>query len=186
MGQAEGSTKGKGESQHRTDGHGDEKIAVCFVCLGNICRSPTALGVMRALVKRAGVADRYVLDSAGTAGYHAGELSDRRSREAALRRGMPIEHRARQVTTADFWGFDFLLAMDGENLAGLERVAARLDGPARAKVQLFRSFDPTAPKGAEVPDPYYGGEEGFETVLDMCERACAGLIEATIGTRRAH
>ncbi|MBL8743414.1 MAG: low molecular weight phosphotyrosine protein phosphatase [Myxococcales bacterium] len=150
------------------------RVSVCFVCLGNICRSPTAEGVMRSLVVAAGLAERIAIDSSGTAAYHAGELPDARSRRAAEARGMRLEHRARQVTASDFERFDYLLAMDQDNLEILRERAPRA---ARAKLALLRSFDATAEPGACVPDPYYGGPSGFDDVLDMCERACAGLLE---------
>ncbi len=150
-------------------------IRVLFVCTGNICRSPTAEGVMRAIVEEAGLSSRFELDSAGTDGWHAGELPDERSRTAAARRGIVLTHRARQVRDADFASFDHILAMDREHLVKLEQRASKL---GTAKLALFRAYDPSAPPGAEVPDPYYGGEAGFEAVLDMCERACRGLVSA--------
>jgi protein-tyrosine phosphatase len=148
-------------------------VRICFVCLGNICRSPTAEGVMRALVAASGLADRVVLDSAGTGAWHAGELPDPRTRAAGARRGLVLDHRARQVTTADLERFDLLVAMDRANLAVLRRLTG---GSAAPQVRLLRSFDATAPADAEVPDPYSGGADGFEEVLDQCERACAGLL----------
>ncbi|MFN0252086.1 MAG: low molecular weight protein-tyrosine-phosphatase [Kofleriaceae bacterium] len=147
-------------------------MRICFVCLGNICRSPTAEGVMRVLVEKAGLAERVVLDSAGTGAYHVGEAPDPRTREAAKRRGYALEHRAWQFTANDFARFDLVLAMDAQNLRHLR-------GLARGRghdVRLFRSFDPSAGDGAEVPDPWYGGEDGFREVLDQCERACEGLV----------
>jgi protein-tyrosine phosphatase len=151
-------------------------VRICFVCLGNICRSPTAEGVMRALVEKAGLADRVSIDSAGTGAYHVGELPDPRTREAAKRRGYSLDHRAWQFTAKDFTRFDLVLAMDSQNLRHL-RVLAQ----GKHDVRLFRSFDPTAGDGAEVPDPWYGGEEGFREVLDQCERACEGLVEYVRG-----
>jgi protein-tyrosine phosphatase len=148
-------------------------VRVCFVCLGNICRSPTAEGVMRALVDEAGLGDRVMLDSAGTGAWHAGELPDPRARAAAARRGLELVHRARQVTAADLERFDLLVAMDGANLAVLQRLVR---GRATPRAVLLRSFDASAPAGADVPDPYAGGEAGFEEVLDQCERACRGLL----------
>lgn len=150
-------------------------VRICFVCLGNICRSPTAEGVMRALVERAGLAGRIEIDSAGTGAWHVGEPADQRAREAGARRGFQLDSIARQVTRADFQRFDYLVAMDEQNLRALERMAP--DKAARGKVRLLRSFDPAAPRGAPVPDPYYGGDDGFEEVLDICEAACRGLIE---------
>ncbi|HUH04792.1 MAG TPA: low molecular weight protein-tyrosine-phosphatase [Kofleriaceae bacterium] len=150
-------------------------VHVCFVCLGNICRSPTAEGVMQHLVEAAGLGDRIAIDSAGTGAWHAGEPADRRARQAATRRGLRLDSIARQVTIEDFTRFDYLLAMDPDNLRDLQELAP--DADARARVHLFRSFDPAAPAGAAVPDPYYGGPDGFDEVLDICEAACAGLLE---------
>jgi protein-tyrosine phosphatase len=153
--------------------------AILFVCLGNICRSPTAEGVFRHLAARAGL--EVVIDSAGTAAYHAGELPDPRSRRAAEARGIVLDHRARQVVVADFARFDWVLAMDRTNRDDLLARAAR---DQRSKVRLFRSFDPAAGEEAEVPDPYYGGPRGFEEVLDQCERASAGLLRFLEAARR--
>ena len=153
-------------------------MRICFVCLGNICRSPTAEAVMRMLAARAGRTD-LELDSAGTGAWHAGELPDPRTREAARSRGIELTHRARQFATADLDRFDLVLAMDVANLAHLRGVIGTRTTP---DLRLFRSFDPTAPVGAEVPDPYSGGRDGFEIVLDQCERACAGLLGASEGT----
>lgn len=149
-------------------------LRVCFVCLGNICRSPTAEGVLRSLLERSGLSDRVLVESAGTASYHVGALPDRRSRAAAAQRGLQLESRARQFTIEDWQRLDYVLAMDQANFDAL--VASTPSADARAKLHLFRSFDPAAPPGAEVPDPYYGGPEGFEHVLDLCEAAAEGLI----------
>jgi protein-tyrosine phosphatase len=148
-------------------------MRICFVCLGNICRSPTAHGVMVRLVQDAGLAGRVTIDSAGTGAYHVGELPDERSRAAARRRGVELTHRARQFVGADLEQFDLVIAMDGQNLRNLQRLAAGRTAPA---IALLRSFDATAEPGAEVPDPWAGGAAGFEEVLDQCERACAGLL----------
>jgi protein-tyrosine phosphatase len=150
-------------------------VRLCFVCLGNICRSPTAEGVMRALVERAGLASAIEIDSAGTGAWHVGEPADERARAAAARRGFELTSVARRVMRADFDRFDYLIAMDRENLIALERMAP--DEAARGKVRLLRSFDPAAPRGAAVPDPYYGGADGFDQVVDICEAACRGLLE---------
>ncbi len=128
---------------------------------------------MRAMVTRAGLAQLIEIDSAGTDAYHAGELPDARSRRAAEKRGVRLEHRARQVVSGDYETFHYLLAMDAQNLSTLRMRAPR---ESRATIALLRSFDPTARIDAEVPDPYYGGPGGFEDVLDMTERACAGLL----------
>lgn len=150
-------------------------MRICFVCMGNICRSPTAEGVMRALAHQAGLADRLVIDSAGTGSWHVGELPDPRSRAAAKKRGYDLVHRARRFTANDFERFDLVIAMDRDNYNNLQRLArGRTHVPP---IRLLRSFDATAEEGAEVPDPYAGDEDGFEEVLDICERACRGLLE---------
>ncbi|HEX7843479.1 MAG TPA: low molecular weight protein-tyrosine-phosphatase [Kofleriaceae bacterium] len=148
-------------------------MRICFVCLGNICRSPTAHGVMERLVEAAGLAAQIAIDSAGTGAYHVGELPDERSRAAARRRGLELTHRARQFTRADLDRFDLVVAMDRQNLQRLSQLAGRRAAPP---LVLLRSFDPTAEPGAEVPDPWGGGEDGFDEVLDQCERACRGLL----------
>jgi protein-tyrosine phosphatase len=145
--------------------------------MGNICRSPTAEGVMRSLVREAGLEDEIEIDSAGTGGWHAGDPPDTRATEAARRRGITLEGAARQVRPDDFERYDLLLAADRENLRHLRALAP--DDEARAKVRLLREFDPTS-AGApdlDVPDPYYGGPDGFENVLDLVEAACRGLLE---------
>jgi protein-tyrosine phosphatase len=145
-------------------------VKILFVCMGNICRSPTAEAVMRRLADDAGVA--LELDSAGTGGWHVGELPDERSRAAAAKRGYQLTHRARQFTAEDFARFDLIVVMDRENLAHVQRMARGASTP----VQLLRHYE-TDPDEAEVPDPYAGGSEGFDRVLDICERACRGLLE---------
>jgi protein-tyrosine phosphatase len=148
-------------------------MRICFVCLGNICRSPTAEAVMRALANQAGTSVE--LDSAGTGGWHVGELADPRAVAAAARRGYAIEHRARQFVADDFARFDLVLAMDQQNLTDLQALARRATPVPR--IALFRSYDPTVPNGADVPDPYTGGAAGFDHVLDICERTCRALLE---------
>ncbi|MEO6775115.1 MAG: low molecular weight protein-tyrosine-phosphatase [Kofleriaceae bacterium] len=158
-------------------------MRIVFVCLGNICRSPTAEGVMRHAIEAAGLGAHTVLDSAGTGAWHVGEPPDPRSRRAAGKRGYDLELlRARQFVVQDFAAFDLVVAMDRQNLADLERLAATCSGPL-PPIRLLRSFDPSAPPGAEVPDPYSGGATGFEEVLDICERACAGLVEHVQASR---
>lgn len=149
-------------------------VRLSFVCLGNICRSPTAEAVMRHLVREAGLEGKVLIDSAGLGDWHVGEPRDRRSAAVGARRGIPLAGAARQFTRGDFARFDYVLAMDRTNERELLRLAS--DDAARAKVRLLRSFDPAAPAGAEVPDPYYGGPEGFERVFDICEAACRGLL----------
>jgi protein-tyrosine phosphatase len=150
-------------------------LALSFVCMGNICRSPTAETVMRHLIHQAGLDGKITVDSAGTGDWHVGEERDRRTRGVAARRGMPISGPARQFSRGDFDRFDLVLALDEDNLRALERMAPN-DG-ARAKLRLLRSFEPGAAPDAEVPDPYYGGPEGFERVFDICLAACRGLLD---------
>jgi protein-tyrosine phosphatase len=149
--------------------------------MGNICRSPTAEGVMRSLVREAGLDDEIIIDSAGTGNWHAGDPPDRRATRAARARGIDVGGAARQITVDDFEDFDLLLAMDRDNLADIRAVAP--DEESAAKARLLREFDP-ASAGApdlDVPDPYYGGPNGFETVLDQVEAACRGLLDAIRG-----
>jgi protein-tyrosine phosphatase len=148
-------------------------MRILFVCLGNICRSPTAEAVLRALAAREAPELDLEVDSAGTAGYHIGEPPDPRTRQAAARRGYDLGAlRARIVEPADFERFDLILAMDRENLSMLRR---RAPSSARERLRLFLEF---APEGAveDVPDPYYGGPNGFEEVLDLVEEAARGLL----------
>ena len=155
-------------------------IRVCFVCLGNICRSPTAEGLFRGLVEQAGLADDFVIDSAGTSGWHVGEPPDVRATEAAAERGYELGGGSRKFVAADFPRFDYVLAMDGENLADLRRLSRSAE--ERAKISLLRDHEAGA-QGQDVPDPYYGGDDGFEDVLDICERGCRGLLDTI---RREH
>jgi protein-tyrosine phosphatase len=159
-------------------------VRICFVCLGNICRSPTAEGIFRHLVRERGIEDGLVIDSAGTGGWHVGEPPDRRATAEAARRGIDLFGSARQFVADDFDRFDYVIAMDEMNSSDLVRLAP--DAAARGKVRLLRSFDPESPDGAGVPDPYYGGARGFEDVFAICEAACRGLIahlEAEHGLR---
>jgi protein-tyrosine phosphatase len=154
---------------------GRAPVRLSFVCLGNICRSPTAEAVMRKLVADAGLEKQILIDSAGTGDWHVGEPRDRRSSEVGLRRGIPLSGRARHFVAGDFCRFDYVLAMDRQNHANLLKLAS--DPAERAKVLLLRSFDPDVVEGAdEVPDPYYGGAEGFDAVFDICLAACGGLL----------
>jgi low molecular weight protein-tyrosine phosphatase len=148
-------------------------VRILFVCLGNICRSPTAEAVVRALAALETPELDVEVDSAGTAGYHVGDAPDPRMRAAAGRRGYNLEAlRARIVEPADFERFDLILAMDRENLAVLQR---RAPERARERVRLFLEFAPHA-EPQEVPDPYYGGPNGFEEVIDLIESAARGLL----------
>lgn len=158
-------------------------IRVCFVCLGNICRSPTAEGIFRRQVRDARLDSQIEIDSAGTGNYHIGEAADPRARAAAKRRGYELTGHARQIQASDLDAFDYVLAMDQDNLRALQSLATH--DSVRAKLHLLREFDSSAPAGSEVPDPYYGGADGFDTVIDVCERACAGLLQH-IRTRDLH
>jgi protein-tyrosine phosphatase len=156
-------------------------VRLSFVCLGNICRSPTAEAVMRHLIKQEGLDGLILIDSAGLGDWHIGNPRDPRSQAVGRRRGIPLEGVARQFQPEDFARFDYVLAMDRQNRDGLLRLAP--DDDSRAKVRLLRSFDPAAPPEAVVPDPYYGGPRGFDEVFEICEAACAGLLAHV---RRTH
>jgi protein-tyrosine phosphatase len=158
------------------------RIAISFVCMGNICRSPTAEAVMRHLVREARLDGAIEIDSAGTGAWHVGESRDERSQDVGERRGMPVAGVARQFRRSDFARFDYVLALDRENLADLVRLAP--DAQARAKVHLLRDFDPASPPHSDVPDPYYGDVDGFERVFDICGAACRGLLEHLRHTHR--
>ncbi len=148
-------------------------ISVLFVCMGNICRSPTAEGVFRHYVQEAGLADRIRIDSAGTHAYHIDEPADRRASAAAKRRGYSLaDIRARRVQAEDFESFDYIVAMDRLNHVTLINQA---DAEHHGKIRLFLDFAP-GPED-DVPDPYYGGATGFEQVLDLVEEASRGLLE---------
>lgn len=151
---------------------------ILFICMGNICRSPTAEAVFREVVRREGSGLNVLVDSAGTHAYHVGEPPDGRAIAAARRRGIPMEDlRARVVSREDFLRFDYLLAMDEQNLEHLHRLAPT---GHRERVKLFLEFAPAAGR-LDVPDPYYGGDSGFEQVLDLVEEASRGLLVALRG-----
>jgi protein-tyrosine phosphatase len=143
-------------------------VRILFVCLGNICRSPTAEGVMRHLLRERGLEDRVDVASAGTGGWHVGSPPDERSAAAARRRGITLEGAAQRVRPSDFEHYDLLVAMDRDNLA--ELLAMAPDERARSKVRLLL-------EDADVPDPYYGGASGFDDVLDLVTEACARLVD---------
>lgn len=155
-------------------------VRVLFVCMGNICRSPTAEGIFRELLRREGLEEAVETDSAGTHGYHVGRPPDPRAQEAAARRGVDISDlRARAVDSFDFEAFDYILAMDEANLEWL-----RTEAPSAAHERIRPLLDYARRHDAtEVPDPYYGGRGGFEHVLDLVEDAAQGLLEAM---RREH
>lgn len=151
-----------------------KKVSVLFVCMGNICRSPTAQGVFEKLIQRQQLTQRIQVDSAGTHAYHIGEPPDSRSQAAALARGIDLSvQRARRIEAMDFESFDYILAMDQANLRDLLRQAKP---PAHERIHLFMRFA-SRWNTDEVPDPYYGGSHGFERVLDMAEDAAEGLLE---------
>ncbi|MGD8914498.1 MAG: low molecular weight protein-tyrosine-phosphatase [Candidatus Thiodiazotropha sp.] len=151
----------------------NNKISILFVCMGNICRSPTAQGVFRDMVDKQGLSEYISTDSAGTIDYHAGSKPDRRARETAVKRGLDLSDlRARMVTSDDFERFDYVIAMDRSNYADLEAICP----PGREeRLHLFLDFAPDQPI-REVPDPYYGGVAGFDRVFDLVEEASRGLL----------
>lgn len=158
------------------------KLRILFVCMGNICRSPAAEGVFQKQLEESGVAGQVLLDSAGTGGWHSGNRADPRMRTAAARRDYDLTSRARQVSSSDFEAFDLILAMDRDNLRDLE--ALNNWTPGKAELKLFCDYC-TDHDETEVPDPYYGGEAGFEKVLDLLVDGCNGLlaeVQARLGT----
>jgi protein-tyrosine phosphatase len=155
----------------------ESPVRLLFVCMGNICRSPTAEGVMAHLLERERLTDKVTIDSAGTGAWHAGSAPDERATSAAATRGITLSGCARQVRQTDFDDFDLLLCADGDNLHDVRAIAPTAQ--AREKVRRLREFDPQARASGDldIPDPYYGGARGFEDVLDLVERACQGLLD---------
>lgn len=150
----------------------EPEYKILFVCMGNICRSPTAEGVMRRMLAERRLGERVAVDSAGTGGYHIGSAPDARSQAAAAKRGVDLSKlRARQIAPADLEAFDLILTMDETNYADVSALAARHGGRAR----VARLMDYAG--GGEVPDPYFGEGDGFERVLDAVESGCRGLID---------
>jgi len=148
-------------------------VKVLFVCMGNICRSPAAQGMFERLVEQTGLMQHIEVDSAGTHAYHVGHAPDPRAQASALRRGIDISvQRARRVDVQDFERFDYILAMDQQNMAHLEPLCPPVH---RHKLRLFLDFVPDL-RDKDVPDPYYGGASGFETVLDLVEKGSEGLL----------
>lgn len=152
-----------------------DKIKVLFVCLGNICRSPAAQGVMQAMIEDRGLEHMFLLDSAGTYGGHAGDLPDSRMRKHAHKRGYNLTHRSRRVVGEDFETFDLIVAMDDSNRRNLQQMAATVE--EERKIVMMGNFVRKYPNYDHVPDPYYEGAEGFELVLDLLEDACDALLE---------
>lgn len=149
--------------------------SVLFVCLGNICRSPLAEGVLLHHLEEAGLSDSVDVDSAGTGAWHVGERPDRRSIEVAHRNGVELPGHARRARAEDFDEFDYIYAMDSSNLSDLERLGGQsLQG--RAALELFREHDPDAGGDLDVPDPYYGGAGGFDQVFEMVDRTCRVIV----------
>lgn len=146
------------------------------VCLGNICRSPTARAAILAAADEAGL--DLEVDSCGTGDWHIGELPDERMRAAAAAVGLTLDDRGRQLEPSDLDDYDLVLAMDRENLRVLESMA----GDTTARIELFRSWDPLANGDLEVPDPYYGGERGFTEVVDICRRTATALVRELAGS----
>ena len=150
-------------------------VKVCFVCLGNICRSPLAQGVFEALVKEEGLQDRIIISSAGVSGWHVGNPPDARMLQTARDHGIHLNSRARQFQSSDFEQMDLVLAMDHSNLSALNQMSAEPE--LQDKLFLFRSFDPQHNNDLEVPDPYYGGGKGFETVYQIVDRTCPKVLD---------
>ncbi|XP_055835775.1 uncharacterized protein LOC129904259 [Solanum dulcamara] len=178
----------KASMESRTD-PSTKPFSVLFVCLGNICRSPAAEGVFTDLVKKRGLDSKFKIDSAGTINYHEGNEADPRMRAAAKRRGIAITSISRPIKPSDFKDFDLILAMDEQNkadiLGALERWIHRVPLPADAaeKVRLMCSYCKKHDE-TEVPDPYYGGAQGFEKVLDLLEDACDSLLESIVAEKK--
>lgn len=162
-----------------TKGTSGKPIRVLFLCMGNICRSPTAEGAFRQAVTEAKLEDHFYIDSAGTHAYHVGEPPDPRSVDAALKAGIDIRNlRARQLTTSDFVEFDYILAMDSDNLELAQQVAGKAQDNANqklAQLSLFLSFAPDL--GQHVPDPYYGGSQGFQKVIELVAEASQNFLK---------
>ncbi len=150
-------------------------IRVLFVCLGNICRSPLAEAIFNGKVKAAGMSRQFLADSAGTSDFHIGELPDERTLKCATKHGLPLKHRGRQVNRTDFREFDYIIAMDEINLRNLNALKIRF-GFEQKKIHLMRDFVPGS-EGQSVPDPYYGGEEGFEEIYTILDEAMGNFLD---------
>jgi protein-tyrosine phosphatase len=150
-------------------------VHVCFVCLGNICRSPLAHGVFEALLIKEGLENKVLVSSAGTGHWHVGSPPDNRMQATARKYGVSMDTRAEQFQASDFSRYDLVLAMDESNLSVLESICP--DSGEAEKLRLFRSFDPESNGDLEVPDPYYGGDGGFETVYRIVDRTCPEILE---------
>lgn len=151
----------------------DNHYKICFVCLGNICRSPTAEGVFQHLINDRGLENYFEIDSAGTSAYHIGESANSKSQRTAQKHGITLHSKARQFKSSDLDYYDLILAMDNQNLDNVRQMA---NGKQEDKVGRMRDFDPN-PGDGEVPDPYYGGPEGFENVFQIVKRSCQNLLD---------
>ncbi|MEX0648469.1 MAG: low molecular weight protein-tyrosine-phosphatase [Balneolaceae bacterium] len=152
----------------------DNPFKICFVCLGNICRSPTAEGIFQHLVNERGLQSWFYVESAGTSAYHIGELANSKSRQVAGRHGIELLSRARRFEPEDIEEFDLILAMDHENLENIKSFDR--NGQYHHKVSLMREYDPL-PEDKAVPDPYYGGMDGFQNVFEVLKRSCEALLD---------
>ena len=152
---------------------------ILFVCLGNICRSPAAEGIFKKKIKDRELENLFVVDSAGTGGWHVGNLADRRMREAALSRGIELTSRSRKIDHNDLYEFDHILVMDKDNLNAVKSLIKDNTYPINSKIKLILSFSKNS-KFDEVPDPYYGGQNGFEKVLDLLDDAIDEFIDTLI------
>lgn len=151
------------------------KHSVLFICLGNICRSAAAEGIMKHIVEQHNLADSFVIDSAGTSGWHAGELPDRRMRSHGADHGYDFSSRSRQFKTEDFDRFDNIVVMDNENYYDVMSMARNEED--KKKVSYLTAYTKNHPNHRHVPDPYYGGDRGFEIVIELLEDGCMGLLE---------
>lgn len=150
-------------------------VSVLYVCLGNICRSPLGEGVLAHRLEEEDLSSRVRVDSAGTGAWHLGEPPDPRSTEVAMRHGIALRGLARRVSVEDFHEFDYIFAMDRANLQDLRHLESQVEEGAR--LNLFREFDPDKDGDLDVPDPYYGGPDGFDVMFDMIDRTCAAFVE---------
>jgi len=152
----------------------ENPFRICFVCLGNICRSPTAEGIFQHLVMERSVQSYFEIDSAGTSAYHIGEPANSKSQKEANRHGITLHSKARRFEASDLSYFDLIVAMDKENLSNINQLDSKNEHSE--KIMLLREFDPT-PENNEVPDPYAGGRQGFENVFNIVERSCKQLLD---------
>ncbi|MFP4330942.1 MAG: low molecular weight protein-tyrosine-phosphatase [Alkalispirochaetaceae bacterium] len=153
-----------------------------FVCLGNICRSPLAQGVFVSLAREAGVAAQFEVESSGLGSWHTGEQVDRRMRATAASHGIDLDHRARQIAAEDLERYDLIIVMEPGQKQELQRLLR--DPGAAKKIRVFREWDPVGGANAEVPDPYYGGDSGFERVYAIVERTCRALLDYLLAEER--